>query len=60
MRGPVSYADLAERGYLPADEAAQQMGVSVERLRALVQRGILRATPDGQWVQPAIVSGYLG
>lgn len=39
-------------GYLPLDECAQRMGVTVE----LVRRGILRTDRDG-YVQPAILSG---
>jgi excisionase family DNA binding protein len=41
---------------LPVEEAAQRMGISVERVVEYVKRGILRATADGL-VQVAILSG---
>jgi hypothetical protein len=45
-------------GFLPVEDCAAQMGVSVERLAELVKRGILRADRDG-YVQPAILSGAI-
>jgi hypothetical protein len=47
--------DALDDGYLPIEEAAQRMGVSVERVIALVRAGVLR-TRDGLWIQPAIVN----
>ncbi|CAM3577647.1 DNA-binding protein [Mycobacterium colombiense] len=47
-----------EDGWLPPEEAAQRMGITVPELDDLVRRGALRARRDG-WavlVQPAIVN----
>jgi hypothetical protein len=49
--------DPLEQGYVPIDECAQRMGVTVERVRELVLRGVLRHR-DG-WVQPAVISGCI-
>lgn len=46
---------MYDDGYLPVEECAQRMGVSPERVVALVRQGVLRSR-DG-WVQPAIVTG---
>ncbi|WP_161630354.1 hypothetical protein [Mycobacterium sp. UM_CSW] len=43
-------------GFLPLDECAARMGVTVERVQEYVRRGTLRADRDG-YVQPAILSG---
>lgn len=43
-------------GFLPLDECAERMGITVQRVVELVRRGILRADRDG-YVQPAILSG---
>jgi hypothetical protein len=47
---------MFDDGYLPVEECAAQMGVTVERVVQLVHRGILRADRDG-CVRPAILSG---
>ncbi|GBG35819.1 hypothetical protein NJB14197_29670 [Mycobacterium montefiorense] len=55
-----SVLDLLELGYVPLQDSAERMGISVERVQDLVKRGVLRASSDGLYVQPAIVSGSIG
>ncbi|BCI53696.1 hypothetical protein NIIDNTM18_29740 [Mycolicibacterium litorale] len=51
---------LDDREWLDVDACARRLRVTPNRVRELVQRGVLRAKPDG-WggilVEPAIVAG---
>jgi hypothetical protein len=47
---------MFDDGFLPVEECAAQMGITVERVVEYVKRGVLRADRDG-FVQPAILSG---
>jgi hypothetical protein len=47
---------MYDDGFLPVEDCAARMGVTVQRVVELVKRGILRADRDG-FVQPAILSG---
>jgi hypothetical protein len=51
--------DPLSEGYLPPEECAARMQISVEQVGAMVRTGVLRATRDGLWIQPAIVSGAI-
>jgi hypothetical protein len=53
--GPLADSDRRE-SFVPVDECAQRMGITVEQVGKLVRRGILRADRSG-FVQPAIISG---
>ena len=44
-------------GYVLIDDAAQQMGLTVNQVSELVRRRVLRG--DDVWVQPALISGAI-
>lgn len=51
--------DLFDDGYVPVEECAQRLGISVARVKQLVQQRVLRAYSDGYdlMVQPALIRG---
>ena len=52
-------ADLFDDGYLPIEECAERLGLSVARVQALVQARVLKAY-SGDYsvmVQPALIRG---
>jgi hypothetical protein len=55
--GPFDSDDRAS--FVPVEDAARRMGVSVERVQQLAHRGILRTRAGGLLVQPAIVTGAI-
>ena len=51
--------DLFDDGYLPIEECAQRLGLSVARVKELVAQRVLRAYSNGYdtMVQPALIRG---
>ena len=53
--GPLADSGLRD-SFVPVEDCAKRMGLSVAKVKELARRGILRADRSGQ-VQPAILSG---
>ncbi len=53
------HGDLFDDGYLPIEECAERLGISVARVKVLVQQRVLRSY-SGDYdvmVQPALIRG---
>ena len=55
--GPLADGDLRD-SFVPLDEAAKRMNLTVEQVSRLVRSGVLRSDRYG-FVQPAVVSGAI-